>query len=126
MTLPQLEERINFWQHVLEIKHVRVDVEIQESNDSEAYATCYPSEHFDQAKIVFRTNLFKQDAIRSVDEVIVHELLHFIFRDFDKAARSVGDELGRAAEDIYHERLIHEEERVVDKLANLIVSLVKA
>lgn len=124
MTIEEINPRIDYWKEVLQIEHVRVESSLEECDDpQQAYATCWPHRHYDSTKIIFRSHLFASSSERSLDEVVVHELLHFMFRDFDSAARSVEDELGRATEDVWHERLSHEEERLVDKLANLIVSL---
>ena len=127
LRLAQIQERVDFWKGVLQLKHVRVDIEYEEADEHDAYATCYPHPHFDSMRIMFRSNLFQPNTTRTVDEVVVHELLHFMFRDYDAAARSPDlNVFGTHVEDLYHERLLHEEESLVDKLAMLIVSLVKA
>lgn len=131
MTERALAKRVKYWQSILGLDNVRVDIELldepQSVGDGPAYATCYPHPHFEQLRVVFRKDLFDPEVspARDADEVIVHELLHYLFRDYDEAARSVMDMLTDPAEELYHERLKHEEEGLVDKLAIRIVALVK-
>ena len=128
MTKQEIERRVGFWQAVLNCEHVRVQVEVEDGPDPEdrnAYATCWPHPHYDQMKVVFRPRQF-ETAPRDLDEVVVHELLHFLFRDFVAAARSQEDALGPVAEEQFDAWLEHEEEGLIDRLARLIVSIVKA
>ena len=130
MTLAQLKKRVTYWQKKLGIPHIRVDVKLADPRyENDAYATCSPSLHYDQTTITFRTHLIEGTSdvdSRDLDEVIVHELLHFMFRDFDAAARSTESQLAPQAQELLDDRLRHEEERLVDKLACEIVRLVKA
>ena len=126
MTKEQIEQRVTYWKGVLQCEHVRVYVEIEDgTNERGAYATCIPHPHYDQMRVVFKPEQFEQ-VPRDLDEVVVHELLHFLFRDYNAAAAALEDEVGEGVQSVFADRLEHEEERVVDKLARVIVALDKA
>ncbi len=129
LTLPELQQRVRYWQHKLRMHSWDFDVRLADatsSHRSDALATCSPHDHFASSTIEFTHQLFSAESERNPDEVIVHELLHALFRDYDKAARTLEDRLGYAIEELFHDRLLHEEERLVDHLARVLVALDKA
>lgn len=60
-------------------------------------------------------------AAPDVDYVIVHEWIHVAMRDLDDATHGVAETLGSEARRLYLDRLDHEAEGFVDRLARTIV-----
>jgi hypothetical protein len=57
------------------------------------------------------------------DQTIVHELLHCLFRDLDKAAEIPYGALGSITEEVVQARYDHELEQLIDRLAHVVVAL---
>ena len=60
--------------------------------------------------------------LREIDVTVVHELLHCLFRDLDKAAESPLMSLSDAMRDMVEDRYDHELEQLIDRLAHVIVT----
>lgn len=83
------------------------------------------SAHYDYASLEFkadRLNADRRDGF-SVDVTIVHELLHVKMRDYNEAAHVVCDRLSPVEEELFHQRLEHEEEGFTQRMAEIIVML---
>jgi len=81
------------------------------------------SEHYLKAVIEFSQQWVdeKPDS-REIDVTIVHELLHCLFRDLDKAAESPLLMLTDSAAEMVRDRYTHELEQLIDRLAWTIVT----
>lgn len=127
MTEAQIVKRTEWWMKRLGhlgITHWRIDVEsVDECMGAEgSQAAVTPSGSYDSARIQFQRSWLKDATQQEADEVIVHELLHIASRDLMAAAHSAVDSgpMGtRAGND---ERIRHEYEGVVERLARTIVN----
>ncbi len=129
VTERELRRRTRYWQGVLGLTHWRIDVDLVDTFTSStapgnALANCSPMDSYRSANIEFKRDTL-EDEIDTfgeliLDEKIVHELLHVMFRDYDQAARAVGPLMG-VAWDGFSRRLLHEEEKLVEELARIIV-----
>jgi hypothetical protein len=122
-----LAKRVKFWAKRLEplgLRHWQIEVECLPEVDEETNkgAEVRVSRHYDSATIIFAGNKLDAMTDHEVDEVIVHELLHIVFRDLEEAHDSVKGELHPWIRDSWSERIEHETEGIVEKLARALVS----
>lgn len=128
MTTQQLSERVAYWCLRLQLDPWRVSVSVVDEphgnqkdtvNASIGTAAAYLYAEVEFAKRWVRSNPDDYDR----DQTIVHELLHCLFRDLDKAAEITGSMLGPIIEEMYEARYDHELEQLIDRLAHIIVAL---
>lgn len=86
-------------------------------NGKSANASVQPSASYDSVFFWFKEEFLEEASKREVDEVILHEWMHVLMRDLDQAIESVEDELSPASEAQWNDRLRHEREGLVDRLA---------
>lgn len=90
----------------------------EEPEDEDAWASVEISDLYDQATIRFRKDWHDHDLYQK-NRIVVHELLHILFRDYSAAARSIGIVgLSADARAVWSDRCHDEEEGLVDRLAN--------
>lgn len=77
-------------------------------------ASCWHSSDYYRAKVYLNDPDGDMEELRSR---IVHELVHLLLRDWDKATESVEDHLNPPVWSLYCERLRHEMEQAVDAIA---------
>lgn len=81
------------------------------------------SEHYLVADIEFAQTWVDENPGRhEIDVTVVHELLHCLFRDLDRAVESPWHTLSEPAHEMVRDRFDHEEEQLIDRLAYLIVA----
>lgn len=113
LTAEKLQERCEFWQKVLRLQDWTVKVKLADLADMDAASTmaCILT-HADRRNAVLsfvrHEQRGKEEFPNSDDHVLVHELLHIYFDDFDTG---VGTRFRQA------------EEQAVDALAGVIVGL---
>jgi hypothetical protein len=131
LSVPQLKKRVRYWQQRLEplgLRHWDVIVEVVEDDELEhgdsSEAEVTPSLLYDTARIQFRRGHQEGvDGTRDIDSLIVHELLHLIFRDYESVIDMVIQELGVTAKELTEKRLDHEIEGIIERLARTILAL---
>ncbi len=129
ITPVQLARRVEHWQKILAplgVGHFRVDRVTTcdtTSGDSAAIATIRTSPHYDSVVFEFTYGFLDEADSRRLDEVIVHEWLHPIFRDHDEAARVVKSWMPEATYEDWFDRIEHEQEGIIERVARFIVDL---
>ncbi len=121
----QLARIITEWRSRLALDHVTIDVIwSEEPENPEALASVDVSDLYDQAELRFRTDWSDHD-IQMLNRIVVHELLHIMFRDMGQAIRSVNvtGALSYDVKAIWHDRCHDAEEGLIDRLANRYVDL---
>jgi len=116
---------IKVWRSRLMLDHIILDIEWDEEPENpDAVASVYCSDLYDQATLRFSAQLIDYNN-DELNRVIVHELMHIMFRDYGMAVRSI-EVTGSIASDVrmlWHDRCHDAEEAVVDRLANRFVDL---
>ena len=96
----------------------------EEPEDPEALASVSPSDLYDQAQLRFRRD-WMTHSNHELNRIVVHELMHVLFRDLGNAARSI-HVTGCTTADaraLWHDRCNDAEEGLIDRLANRFVEL---
>lgn len=121
----QLTRIITTWRSRLALDHIVMDIEWgAEPDDPDALASVLPSDLYDHATLRFRDDWSEHD-LEMLNRIVVHELLHILFRDFGNAVRSISV-TGAISTDLrllWHDRCMDAEEGLVDRLANRFVEL---
>lgn len=116
---------IGTWRARLSMDHVVLDLEWNvEPEDPDALASVLPSDLYDHAILRFRDD-WHEHSMEMLNRIIVHELLHILFRDYGNAVRSI-NVTGAISTDLrlfWHDRCMDAEEGLVDRLANRFVEL---
>lgn len=115
---------IKTWQDRLALNHITLEIELGEGpEDEDALASVTPSDLYDYAKMRFRAD-WPEHGPFELNRIVVHELLHVMFRDYSAAARSIGIVgLSGDARAIWYDRCHDAEEGLVDRLAHRFVEL---
>jgi len=125
MTPKQLLRRVEKWQTVLEplgLGHYRIDVKVEAETPAgpTAIAACEISEHYDNVTIHFTWDLIDEGDEQKIDETIIHELLHVVWRDMDVLVRSIEPWMPEATYEDFGSRVYHEREGIVERIARAI------
>lgn len=139
MTLKQLVQRIDYWQHHPSLSHLGLahwrftvkwhdECEIKGKLVKEAVASADPSLFYSDAVLTFSEDAVNNpDYEGDEDRYIVHELLHVAGRDLDEAIEAdLQDFLPPPLLDAHEARVRHAKEGFIDALARAIVSLDRA
>lgn len=128
MTPAQLRRRVAYWQRKLAplgLQHWRIgDLEINDAPDGESSsAACVtPSNLYDTFTIEFRRDFLEDAEPEQIDEVIVHELIHIAFRDFQTIVESPAGFMDTGSKELWETMSNHELEGLVERLARTIVN----
>lgn len=132
MTGRQVAARIDFWRKELEplgLMHWRFALDIEDDPQTgkgvSAAASVLTEDFYDTAQIVVAADSIPdgRTSTEALDRYIVHELLHIVMRDLDQAIESIKDHLAPPAASQWEDRMEHEEEGVVDRIARAIVAM---
>jgi hypothetical protein len=123
----QLRVKVVYWQQKLAplgLAHWEFDVvvldEIEHEYKGEVRAQVRLSPMYDEGTIEFsRKHVDSPD----LDYIIVHELLHAVCRDFDEAIHVLCPMVIPSVAVHFDQRIDHEEEGVIDRIARTIVNL---
>ncbi len=128
MTLSTLEKRITYWKKKLELHAWEFQIEVVEAPDGkpQSNACVTPATDYESAVIQFKDEWIENEDKEIIDRGIVHELLHVLDHERVLAEHFVCDRLSPSVESMYHERLEHEEEWFIEKIARIIVELDKS
>jgi hypothetical protein len=127
MTPAQHERRLvrilKEWKKRLKLDAWEIHLLLHEQpEDPDAMASIEPSDLYDHAILRFRHD-WPTHPIEELNHIVVHELLHIMFRDYSAAARSIGvtGALTADARALWYDRCRDAEEGLVDRLANRLV-----
>jgi hypothetical protein len=121
----QLSRIVSTWRNRLALDHVVLEIEWGvDPDEPDALASVLPSDLYDHAILRFRDDWHEHE-LEMLNRIVVHELLHIMFRDFGNAIRSI-NVTGALSTDLrllWHDRCMDAEEGLVDRLANRYVEL---
>ena len=123
MTKRQVERLVRDWQSRLKLDHWQITVDLDKAAGEGCVAECDRADSYDTATIRFAPG-FSDWSRHYTEQAVVHELLHLYERDLHEAVKSVESLLGKPAYQQFSDRLLHEREGIVDRLATVIVGLV--
>lgn len=128
MTPRQLGRRVEYWQrklHDLGLQNWDLNVSVVDEPEGRpgSHASVTVSQHYDSAWIEFEADSLTELDQRNIDKIIVHELLHIIFRDYEAVIEEVSTDLGMAQRMAWNNLREHEMEGVIERLARTIVTL---
>lgn len=124
-----LAERVELWQErmaALGLGHwriLRVSVVDETPGGPHSNATVQPSFRYNTCKFWFKHEFIDNANPAEVDETIIHEWLHVLWRDFDQAVESIETQLAPAVSSVWEDRVEHEREGLIDICAQYIYSL---
>lgn len=122
MTEKQRNSLIVQWKKRLGLDHWLIEISEETPENPDALASVSPAESYDRATIRFAPE-WPEWPQQFAERVIVHELLHIVFRDLVEAEQSIYDALSHDARVLYSRRLEHELEGVIDRLAERYVEV---
>ena len=122
MTEKQRNDMVRKWKKNLRLDHWLIEISPDPPYNDDALASVEPAESYDRATLRFSPGWEAwPDAF--AERVIVHELLHIVFRDLVEAEQTIYDALSHDARVLYSRRLEHELEGVIDRLAERFVEV---
>lgn len=122
MTEKQRNDVVRKWKKNLQLDHWLIEIVDEEPDNPDALASVMPAESYDRASLRFSSTWVDWPA-PFLERVVVHELLHIVFRDLVEAEQSIYDALSHDARVLYSRRLDHELEGVIDRLAERFVEV---
>lgn len=122
MTEKQRNDMVTKWKKNLRLDHWLIEIVDEEPDNQDALASVMPAESYDRATIRFASS-WPEWPPAFAERVVVHELLHIVFRDLVEAEQSIYDALSHDARVLYSRRLDHELEGVIDRLAERFVEV---
>lgn len=120
-----LRRIVKTWQKRLKLEHIALDISIEDGPDNpDALASVSPDSLYDMAELRFRGDWASHDLFM-LNRLVVHELLHIMFRDYTNAIRSVGEAgiLSHQTQVLWYDRCNDAEEAVIDRLAHRLVEV---
>lgn len=129
LTPIQLAKRVEQWQKrlpLLGVGHVTIKCVTlcdETPGGPQAKATVQSSTHYDEAHFWFTFDFIAECDEAELDQTIIHEWVHVAMRDLDSAIESVDEQLSPAVNEVWTDRLEHEREGLVDKIARQIYHL---
>jgi hypothetical protein len=125
VTPAALNRIIATWQKRLKLDHIRIMVDLDDQPENpNALAAVVPDGLYDLATMVFRDD-WSEHTPFELNRIVVHELLHIMFRDYGNAIRSIGQAgiLSHQVEVLWHDRCVDAEEGLIDRLAHRLVEI---
>lgn len=122
MTRRRIEQLVKTWQRRLKLDHWDVEVDWTKPPSEGAFATCWRFNQYDRANLYIDPG-FGSWSESFAERTIVHELLHLIARDLDRAIADVESFLAPESYMALDKRYEHEIEGVVDRLATILVEV---
>lgn len=123
MTQAALQRVIKTWQKRLKLEHVLLDVDLTSEPDNEdALASVSPHEMYDRARMNFEGSWPNWTPFET-NRIVVHELLHIMFRDYNNAVTGIGQAgvLSFQVQALWNESCNNAEEALIDRLAHRLV-----
>jgi hypothetical protein len=128
VTPKRLATRVEAWRDRLAhlgMSHFRItSVHVQDETPGgpRAEASVRPSGAYDSVEFWFKWDFIQTCTNYELDETIIHEWLHVAMRDLDEAIDSVESWMTKQAYEDFVDRVDHEREGVIDRLARQITS----
>lgn len=129
VTEKQITKRVESWMKYLlrlGVSHWTVEcviVDAPDGNDGSA-ACVHSMNDYDHALLEFKRSwLAEQEDWDTIDKVIIHEILHMVFRDYDEQIHSVSSHLNTPVKVLWSQGINHELEGVIERVAQTIASL---
>lgn len=123
MTKAQFTRIFRGWQTRLDLDHWNITINWDEEPGSyQALASVSTENTYDLAELRLDREWREWDVFLA-NRIASHELLHLVFRDLDQAEQSALGPLSYDARVLLAERLEHETEGVIDRLAQRFVKL---
>lgn len=91
--------------------------------DANASIACASS--YNWAEVIFRRGYIADVDPETFDTTCVHELMHAAMRNLNQVEHIPCSYLSPVAEELYHERLDHEQEQFIDNLSRALVAAEK-
>jgi hypothetical protein len=129
VTERQLRRRIEGWQKALwplGLGHWQLDsLKIVEQADPgkserEAAASVGRAWHYDTFDLEFTRSALEEATPEDLDQTIIHELLHLVFRDHDRVFEQAESWVPPAGWESLTEMMEHEVEGIIDRMARTI------
>lgn len=123
ITPVQLAERVEAWQKRLAplgVAHWTIEKVIlcdETPSGPNANATVNTSPTYDYCTFWFRADYVEEATADELDNTIIHEWMHVAMRDLDEAIAAAEDQLSPGFRDAWEDRVGHEREGLVDRLA---------
>lgn len=124
--MKRLLNRIEFWQRKLQplgLRQWRPEVTYTEEVEGTRYdavASCSTSTHYDSVWFQFQQEYVRTQPRWKLDETIIHEWLHVLFRDLDAAVGYAEDYMAPQVREMWDMQVEHERERLIESLARTI------
>jgi hypothetical protein len=128
ITEDQLTKRVEKWRKRIEplgIGHFTITglhIVDETPGGPDAEASAYISHNYDNVRMWFAAPFLAEATSQQVDETILHELVHIGMRDVDRATDPVERYMPVATFEDFADRLLHEKEKFVDRVAKTIYS----
>lgn len=125
MTEAGLRRVVATWQKRLKMEHIKLNVNLDEEPEHpDALASVNPDALYDYAEVRFRGD-WNTHELFDLNRIVVHELLHILFRDYGKAARSISHAgiLSHQTQVLWYEACDDAEEALIDRLAHRFVEI---
>jgi hypothetical protein len=116
---------IKTWKKRLALDHIDIDVDLVKAPENEeALASVSPHQMYDQAVMQFSGKWPEWNDFE-VNRVVVHELLHILFRDYNNAVGSISQAgvLSYQVQALWNDRLEDAEEALIDRIAHRLVEV---
>lgn len=117
-----MERTIRTWQSRLKLDHWNIKVDWDKPSAEGYDAECTRSDQYDSATLTFDSKFTKWD-VEFATRTVVHELLHLHERDLSEAVKVIEVLVGKPSYQMIHERILHEREGLVDRLAWILVEI---
>lgn len=132
LTPEEIAERVEAWKKRLDllgISHWRLDEvilvddgEMPGGARADAAAAVFIPDRYDRCRFYFNNAYLDDASSADIDQSIVHEWLHVAMRDFDQALGVVEGWMPDQTYSDWEDRVNHEREGLVDRLAWQIVA----
>lgn len=128
MTVRQLGSRVKYWQRALHDLGLQgwdlhVDAVDEPKGRPNSHASVTVATHYDSAWIEFAESALTELSNRNIDKIIVHELLHIIFRDYEAVVDEGMSALGYREQSTFEAMREHEIEGIIERLARTIITV---
>lgn len=121
---PELAARLDHYHKLLWLERWRIDVEVVDQTPEQSDATAYVTDAYWIGKIVVCRGVLKHPDV--LDNLAIHELLHFVMTGQDTAARQVIGMLPPSRQDAARDVWDHADEKAIEWLARILVSVLPA
>lgn len=128
ITQEQLTKRVAFWQKRLaplgighfDAEYVGIVLETPAGPD--AAAASFISTSYDVVRMWYKAEFLDDCEKEQLDQLIIHEWVHVALRDLVRTHDILHRYLPPASLEDFEDRVLHEQEKVIDRIANALLS----